>query len=149
MALLGEAPLPSTATAPRGDDAGPAAESAFQLAVSMSGGRPAGRAVAAPVAGAGGVAEGDRVRLQAALKDSFVRGELQDMGVGAELQMGLKAGGQLSGATAAAMAAFAGRFTSGSSADTAVLQPEGCGLRAGGGGDAEALQPAAEVQPCR
>lgn len=149
MGLLGEAPLPSTA-------------GSLRLP-----GLPAS-AAPPPVVG---VAEGDRARLAAALQSSFTKGSTQDMGSEVPLHVGLRPGGGaasataatattaadqppapkapglLSGAAAAALAGFSSRFTSGSSAETAVLQPQTGGLlqpRAGAGATGEMAKKEAE-----
>ncbi|GFH15341.1 G-patch domain-containing protein, partial [Haematococcus lacustris] len=147
MALLGEAPLPSSTAAAQ------ALAEATDLAHGRrtEGGGGAGRPGAGPgqdtaeTAVVKAVAEGDRARLQEAMSSMFVKGESQDMTMEGSTQVGLRpaaalsastthpGGGMLSGAAAAAMAAFGSRFTSGTSEATRQVAPDQGGLMAAGG----------------
>ncbi|KAL6759050.1 hypothetical protein V8C86DRAFT_1390599 [Haematococcus lacustris] len=147
MALLGEAPLPSSTAAAQ------ALAEATDLAHGRrtEGGGGAGRPGAGPGQGTAetavvkAVAEGDRARLQEAMSSMFVKGESQDMTMEGGAQVGLRpaaalsastthpGGGMLSGAAAAAMAAFGSRFTSGTSEATRQVAPDQGGLMAAGG----------------
>ncbi|EFJ49630.1 hypothetical protein VOLCADRAFT_104208 [Volvox carteri f. nagariensis] len=134
MAMLGEQPLPATAAG------------TSVTAAAAGGGAPTAAAAAAPSRPQ--VAEADRQHLQALLSSNFVRGEIQDLSTDSAPQT----------VPAEAAAAFLSRFTTGSSSETAVLQPDGAGglqqQKAGkdgdgGGKQAQVVSTAPREEPLR